>query len=101
MYGGVLLFRQGGGYMKERPIKKVESLEDGVLRVTFETGNHVIVDMNSQFVGFRFGVLQHPEIWNSADTDGYFVYWYKNGCPAPVAELAFDEIMKITFGEFY
>lgn len=87
--------------MKGRPITKVEPMENGILRVTFDTGNFVTVDMKPLFVGFRFGVLQHPEVWQSADTDGGFVHWYKNDNSIPVAELAYDEIMKMTLGESY
>ena len=87
--------------MKERPITKVEPMENGILQVTFNTGNTVSVDMKPRFIGFRFGVLQHPEIWNSVNTDGVFVHWYKKGSPIPVAEIAYDEIMKMTLGESY
>ena len=87
--------------MKGLPITKVEPMENGILQVTFDTGNFVTVDMKPWFTRFRFGALQHPEIWNSVDTDGGFVHWYKSGCPAPVAELAYDEIMKMTLGESY
>lgn len=85
--------------MKERPITQVEALENGILRVTFDTGNHVTVDMKPSFIGFRFGALQNPDIWRTADTDGGFVLWYKNGLA--VAELAYHEIMKMTLGESY
>ena len=85
--------------MKNQPITKVEPQENGILRVTFDTGNSVTVNMKPSFSGFRFGVLQQPEVWQSADTDGGFVKWYKNGLP--VAELAYDEIMKMTLGESY
>lgn len=85
--------------MKNQPITKVEPQENGILRVTFDTCNCVTVDMKPRFIGFRFGVLQHPEIWYSADTDGGFVHWYKNGMV--VAELAYNEIMKMTLGESY
>ena len=87
--------------MKGRPITKVESLENGILQVTFDTGNLVTVDMKPFFTGFRFGALQHLEIWHSVDTNGVFVHWYKSGCPVPVAVLAHDEIMKMTLGESY
>ncbi|QAT42984.1 hypothetical protein [Aminipila luticellarii] len=87
--------------MEGRPITKVEPMENGMLQVTFDTGNFVTVDMKPRFTGFRFGALQHSDIWNSADTDGSFVHWYKSGCPAPVAELAYDEIMKMTLGKSY
>ena len=85
--------------MKGRPISKVEALENGILRVTFDTGNHIAVDMKPCFGGFRFGALQDPDIWSTADSDGGFVFWYKNGWA--IAELAYNEIMKMTLGESY
>lgn len=85
--------------MEGRPITKVEALDNGILRVTFDTGNHVAVDMKTSFTGFRFGALQDPDIWCTADTDGSFVFWYKNG--RAIAELAYNEIMKMTLGESY
>jgi hypothetical protein len=85
--------------MKGQPITKVEPQENGILRVIFDTGNYVTVDMKPSFTGFRFGALQNPDIWRSVDTDGGFVHWYKNGMV--VAELAYNEIMKMTLGESY
>lgn len=85
--------------MKGKPITRVEPLDDGFLRITFDTGNSVKLDMKPSFSGFRFGVLQNPDIWRTADTDGGFVRWYKNGLS--VAELAYNEIMKMTLGESY
>lgn len=85
--------------MKGKPITKVEPLENGVLRVTFDTGNSVTIDMKQSFDVFRFGALKNTDIWQSADTDGGFVRWYKNGLA--VAELAYNEIMKMTLGESY
>lgn len=85
--------------MKGQPIKTVEPLKDGVLKVAFDTGNCVTVDMKPKFQGFRFGVLQNPDVWLTADTDGCFVHWYKN--KAPVAELAYDEIMQMILGDSY
>lgn len=85
--------------MKGRPIVKVTPMENGILQVTFDTGNRVTVDMTPRFAGFRFGVLQKPEVWHTADTDGSFVHWYRDGLT--VAELAYDEIMKMTLGESY
>lgn len=82
-----------------QPITRVETLESGILRVIFDTGNSVILDMKPAFGGFRFGVLQKPEVWQTADTDGSFVHWYKNGMI--VVELAYNEIMKMTLGESY
>lgn len=87
--------------MKGRPITKVKPMENGILQVTFDTGNSVTVNMKPRFIGFRFGVLQQLDIWRSADTDGGFIHWYKSGCSTPVAELAYYEIMKMTLGESY
>ena len=87
--------------MKGRPIVKVTPMENGILQVTFDTGNLATVDMTPRFAGFRFGVLQKREVWDSVDTDGRFVHWYTKGCTAPVAELAYDEILKMTIGESY
>lgn len=85
--------------MKGKPITKVEPLEDSILKVTFDTGNCVIINMKSRLSLFRFGVLQNSDIWKSADTDGSFIHWYKNGLS--VVELAYNEIMKMTLGESY
>lgn len=85
--------------MKGQPITRVKPMENGILQVIFDTGNSVIVDMKSTFGGFRFGALQNREIWQTAATDGSFVHWYKNGLA--IAELAYDEIMKMTLGESY
>lgn len=85
--------------MKGKPITKVEPLENGVLQITFDTGNCVTIDMTQSFDIFRFGALKNKDIWQSADTDGGFVHWYKNGLQ--VAELAYNEIMKMTLGESY
>mgnify|MGYP000852369346 FL=1 len=85
--------------MKGKPVTKVEPLENSILRVTFDTGNCVMIDMKPKLENFRFGALQNPDIWQTADTDGGFVHWYKNGMP--VVELAYNEIMKMTLGESY
>ncbi len=85
--------------MMGRPILKVEPLPDGLIRVLFDTGNSVTVNMKPRFSGARFAVLRKPEIWWSADTDGTFIHWYRDHLA--VAELAYDEIMKMTLGESY
>ena len=85
--------------MMGRPILKVEPLPDGLIRGLFDTGNSVTVNMKPRFSGARFAVLRKPEIWWSADTDGTFIHWYRDHLA--VAELAYDEIMKMTLGESY
>lgn len=98
MYKGIFLWL-GGGLVRGHPMIRVEPLARGIMQITFDTGNFVVVDMKPCFKGFRFGVLRELEVWESADTDGTFVHWYKNGIA--VAELAYDEIMKMTLGESY
>jgi len=66
--------------MKGRPITRVEPMANGILRVTFDTGNSVTVDMKPPFGGFRFGVLQNPDIWQTADTDGGLFTGTKTAC---------------------
>lgn len=85
--------------MKGQPIIKVVPMEDGILSISFDTGNSVTVDMKPSFGGFRFGVLQNEEVWKSATTDGSFIHWYKDGIA--VTELAYNEIMKMILGESY
>lgn len=85
--------------MKAMPILEVEAQENGVLLVTFKSGNRVSVDMKPKFNTYRFGVLSDPKIFAGADTDGNFVHWHKDGMV--VAELSFGEIIKIVFGEAY
>ncbi len=81
------------------PIAEVKPQEDGVLLVIFESGNSVRLDMMPRFATYRFGVLSNPDIFTSANTDGNFVRWYKNGMV--VAELGFGEIIKMVLGEAY
>ena len=85
--------------MKGRPILNVEPMPNGRIRVIFDTGNSVTVNMNPRFSSARFSVVQKPEVWWSADTDGIFIHWYRGDLA--VAELAYDEIMKMTLGESY
>lgn len=85
--------------MKGQPITKVEPMDNGIILVAFDTGNSVVVDMKPSFTGFRFGVLQNKEVWETAGTDGGFIFWYKNG--VAVAELAYNEIMNMILGDSY
>jgi hypothetical protein len=80
-------------------IKNIEAMENGVLKVILETGNSILVDMSPRLSTSRFGVLNQDEVWKSADTDGRFVHWYQEG--DEVAEISFDELMKMTLGSAY
>ncbi|MDI9498141.1 MAG: DUF2442 domain-containing protein [Bacillota bacterium] len=85
--------------MNEGPISGVKVHEHGVLLLDFDSGNSLVLDMKPTFGAFRFGVLANPEIFATADTDGNFIHWYRDGMM--VAELGFGEIMKMVFGEAY
>ena len=85
--------------MEGAPILEVKAQEDGVLLLRFDSGNLLSLDMKPKFSTYRFGVLSDSEVFASADTDGYFVYWYKNGMA--VAELGSGEIMEMTRREAY
>ena len=75
--------------MKGQPITRVEPMANGILRVTFDTGNSVIVDMKPVFGGFRFGVLQNPDVWRTADAFLIFCekisYFLRNYFPKFIA----------------
>lgn len=85
--------------MKGIPITQVEPLENGVIRVSFDTGNVAIVDLSPRFHTYRFGVLQKPEVWRSVDTNGTFIHWYRDGIA--VVEMAYDELIRMILGESY
>jgi hypothetical protein len=85
--------------MKGLPITQVETLPMGILKVDFDTGNYVMLDMTPRFNHFRFSALQRAEVWRSVDTDGAFIHWYRGGMV--VAELAYNEIIKMILGDSY
>ncbi len=85
--------------MKGGGIREAKAMENGVLCVIFDTGNAMLLDMKPNFQGFRFGILKNQEVWSTADTDGGFIHWHKDG--VIVAELSYNEIMKMTLGESY
>lgn len=81
------------------PILEVNAHPNGILKVTFDSGHSVILDMKCKFSGFRFGVLSNPCIFANVDTDGNFIHWRKDGMV--VAELGFGEITTMVLGEAY
>lgn len=82
--------------MKNGPIESVEPMEGHVLRAVFDNGNSVTVNFSPRLHTFRFGVLKSPAVWQSADTNGVFVHWHRDG--REVVEVAYDELMKMTLG---
>ncbi len=85
--------------MNKSTIKDVEALENGTIKVIFETGNAMTVDLSPKFITSSFGILKNENVWNSVDTDGSSVYWYQD--TIDVVELSYDELMRMTVGEEY
>lgn len=85
--------------MGRNTIKDVEALENGTLKVIFETGNAITLDMTPRLDTSRFGILKNEHVWNTADTDGTFVHWYQDDMD--VVELSYDELMQMTVGDAY
>jgi hypothetical protein len=98
VYGRVFLYR-GGVRMKKAPIASVTPMQDRILQVNFNTGNTALVDLKPRLGLIRFRALTIPEIWDSADTDGGFVHWYRDGIA--VVELSYDEMLSMMVGETY
>ncbi|MDO4540838.1 MAG: hypothetical protein Q4B48_07060 [Syntrophomonadaceae bacterium] len=73
------------------PIAYVEPLEDGILRVTFKSGNMTEIDMKPRMEAIRFRPLKIPEVWKSADTNGGLIHWYKGG--QDIVEFSWDEVI--------
>ncbi|MCR4990593.1 MAG: hypothetical protein K6A38_07005 [Lachnospiraceae bacterium] len=74
-------------------------MKNGILKVVLDTGNSLSVDMSDKLMTARFGVLKNSDVWQTADTDGNFVHWYKDDIE--VVELSFDELMQMTLGSAY
>ena len=74
-------------------------MQDGVLQIIFETGSTAVVNLKSKFETIRFCPLQEETVWKSAETDGNFVRWYRNGFQ--VVEVACDELLGMIVGRSY
>ena len=85
--------------MEKVPISAVWPLQDGVLQVVFETGSTALVSLQPRFQGARFFPLREEGVWKSAETDGRFVRWYRDGFP--VVEMACDELLQMIVGRSY
>lgn len=72
--------------MQIRYIDNVKPLEDYILQVDFTTGSRLLLNMKPYLDKLRFRPLNRPGVWQSAETNGVFV-WFDN------VELSHDEIM--------
>ena len=78
------------------PIQSVQPLSDGILRLTLETGGTLDVPLTAHFQEARLCPLREEAVWNSVDTNGRFVHWYRNGLE--VVELGWDELVGLALG---
>ena len=78
------------------PIRDVEPLSDGVLRLILETGGTMDVPLASYFQEARLCPLREEAVWNHVDTNGRFVHWYRN--ELEVVELGWDELVGLALG---
>lgn len=72
--------------MQIKYIDNVKPLEDYILQVDFTTGSRLLLNMKPYLDKLRFRPLNRPGVWQSAATNGVFV-WFDN------VELSHDEIM--------
>ena len=72
--------------MQIKYIDNVKPLEDYILQVDFTTGSRLLLNMKPYLDKLRFRPLNRPGVWQSAETNGVFV-WFDN------VELSHDEIM--------
>ena len=72
--------------MHIRYIDSVKPLEDYILQVDFRTGSRLFLNMKPYLDSLRFRPLCRPGVWQSAQTNGVFV-WFDS------VEMSHDEIM--------
>ena len=72
--------------MRIRYIDSVKPLEDYILQVDFITGSRLLLNMKPYLDSLRFRPLCRPGVWQSAHTNGVFV-WFDD------VEMRHDEIM--------
>ena len=78
------------------PIRGVEPLSEGILRLILETGGILDVPLAPHFKETRLCPLGERSVWNNVDTNGRFVHWYRN--ELEVVELGWDELVGLALG---
>lgn len=78
------------------PIKTVEPLDNGLLRVTFFAGGVVDVPVKDYMFHARLCPLKEQNVFSSASTDGSFVRWYRDGIM--VVDLSWEEVVQMAVG---
>ena len=72
--------------MQSKIIRSVTPEKNHVLRVEFDTGSVLLLDMSSRLEGLRLRPLRRAAVWNSAVTNGTYVRWRD-------VELSWDELL--------
>lgn len=78
--------------MSKGCISKVIPSENYILRVEFNTGSVLLLDMSKRIDGLRFRPLKDPEVWKGAVTNGIYVRWKDT-------ELSYDELFSMACEE--
>ena len=78
------------------PIRGVEPLSEGILRLILETGGILDVPLSPHFKEARLRPLLDEAVWNDVDTNERFVHWYRDGME--VVELGWDELVGLALG---
>ena len=78
------------------PIREVQPLAGGRLRLILETGGSLDVPLEPHFHEARLCPLREESVWKNVDTNGRFVHWYRRGLE--VVELGWDELVGLALG---
>ena len=74
-------------------ITSVEPLTEYRLKVAFDNGNILVLDLSRKLLTTRFRQLAQPEIFESARADGERVYWNE------MTELSTGELMELVLAD--
>ena len=86
--------KQGGD--RRGPVRNVQPLPGGILRVRLDTDSTIDIRLRDEFDKLRFLPLRNEKTWNNVKTDGYFVRWYRDG--VKVVETTWGELLTIAVG---
>ena len=71
-------------------IRKVTPEENHILRIEFNTGSVLLLDMSRRLEGLRFRPLKDPDVWAGAVTNGIYVRWKDT-------EVSYDELLSMAY----
>ena len=85
------------GREQNGPIKSVEPLENGSMRIVFVAGGVLEIPIGDHLEHARLCPLKETDVFFSAATNGMFIRWYREG--AIVADLSWEEAIQIAVGK--